>query len=108
MKDKFKVTVVFPCDFEDDAYGTCILDIFKDYHSLIGHFTKLNSAINHFINGVHKDEDLIFLKENSSITPVSVEIGVQLFCQDEVKRKEITKKLLRLFGLVMHRVRAEL
>lgn len=91
--------IISTCDFEDDAYGTCILDIFKDYHSLIGHFTKLNSAINHFINGVHKDEDLVFLKENSSITPVSVEIGVQLFCQDELKRKEITKKLLRLLNI---------
>ena len=90
--------IISTCDFEDEAYGTCILDIFRDYHSLIGHFTRLNSAITHFINNVTKPENMAFLKENTSITPVSVQIAVKLFCHDAVRQDEIVRTILDIMG----------
>ena len=90
--------IISTCDFEDEAYGTCILDIFRDYHSLIGHFTRLNSAITHFINNVTKPEDMAFLKENTSITPVSVQIAAKLFCHDAVRQDEIVRTILDIMG----------
>lgn len=73
--------IISTCSFEDAAYGRCILDVFRDYHSLIEHFHKLNLAVSDYLGGHFSSEDLSFLKSNPAVTPVAVEIAVKLFCK---------------------------
>lgn len=75
--------IISTCSFEDAAYGRCILDVFRDYHSLIEHFHRLNLAVTDYLGGQFSSEDLSFLKSNPSVTPVAVEIAVKLFCKDK-------------------------
>lgn len=89
--------IISTCQFEDDAYGRCILDDFRDYHTLIRHFARLNSAVTHFINGQMEEEDSAFLARDSFLTPVSVEIAVRLFCA-ESSVQETCHKLMSVCG----------
>ena len=88
--------IISTCEFEDEAYGQCILDIFRDYHSLIEYFNRLNTAVTNYINGYKNTETLAFFEQNSSITPISVEIAVRLFCKDTSKQTEIVNEICEL------------
>lgn len=85
--------IISTCEFEDETYGHCILDVFSDYHSLAEHFTRLNSVISNYINGYGNSLELNYLRENTSITPVSIQIAVQLFCKDAEKQTAILQEL---------------
>lgn len=87
--------IISTCSFEDEAYGRCILDIFRDYHSLIDHFHRLNSAVSNYVNGRASSEDFAFFKETTSLTPATVEIAVKLFCKDVSRQKEITAEICK-------------
>lgn len=63
--------IISTCEFEDAAYGSCILDKIKDYPSLISHFNKLNNAV----SGCG---DRTYLN-NPLLTPAAVEIAKMLF-----------------------------
>lgn len=88
--------IISTCEFEDEAYGHCILDIFSDYHGLVEHFIRLNLAVSNYINGYEKNIQLSYLKENPSITPVSLKIAVQLFCKDISRQSAILHELTNL------------
>ncbi len=88
--------IISTCKFEDEAYGRCILDVFRDYHSLIEHFSRLNSAVTNFINGFSCKEDFEFMEHNTTITPVSIEIAVRLFCKDTSMQMEMVHELCKL------------
>ena len=88
--------IISTCEFEDEAYGRCILDIFRDYHSLIEYFNRLNTAVTNYINGYANAETLAFFEQNESITPVSVEIAVRLFCKDASKQAEMIEEICGL------------
>lgn len=88
--------IISTCEFEDEAYGQCILDIFRDYHSLIEYFNRLNTAVTNYINGYKNTETLAFFEQNSSITPISAEIAVRLFCKDTSKQTEIVNEICEL------------
>ena len=88
--------IISTCEFEAEAYGKCILDIFRDYHSLIEYFSHLNSAVTNYINGYATTNDLAFFEQNTSIRPVSIEIAVRLFCKDGSKQAEIIEEICGL------------
>ena len=88
--------IISTCEFEDAAYGQCILDIFRDYHSLIEYFNRLNTAVTNYINGYANAETLAFFEQNESITPVSVEIAVRLFCKDASKQAGMIEEICGL------------
>lgn len=88
--------IISTCEFEDEAYGHCILDIFRDYNSLIEHFNRLNSAVLSYINGYAKVQDTAFFQENDFITEISVQIAVRLFCLDEIKQPEISSRICKI------------
>lgn len=88
--------IISTCEFEDEAYGQCILDVFRDYHSLIEHFNRLNSAVCRYINGYVRPQDTAFFKENILVTKVSVEIAVKLFCQNTARQTPIIDKICEL------------
>lgn len=73
--------IISTCEFEDEAYGRCILDDIRDYHSLTEHFSRLNTAASHLAHGHASKEDKAFLKENSLVTPIAVSIAMKLFGQ---------------------------
>lgn len=93
--------IISTCQFEDDAYGRCILDDFCDYRTLIRHFSRLNSAVAHFINGQMEETDSAFLSQDPFLTPVSVEIAVRLFCE-EASVPETCRKLLETIAQHTH------
>lgn len=70
--------IISTCKFEDQMYGKCILDTIKDYHSLIKHFGRLNTAVAHTLNECTSTEDSIFLNQNSLITPIAAEIALKI------------------------------
>ncbi len=70
--------IISTCKFEDEAYGTCILDSLCDYPGLIRHFARLNTAVTHRLKGCISEEEQLFLSSNSLITPVSIEIATKL------------------------------
>ena len=72
------IQIISTCKFEDQMYGKCILDSFRDYHSLIRHFGQLNTAIAHSINQCTTAEDSAFLQQNHLITPIAVEIAQKI------------------------------
>lgn len=88
--------IISTCGYEDEAYSRCILDIFRDYHSLIDYFHRLNRAVSNFVKGHASSEDLTFLGENTSLTPAAIEIAVKLFCKDTSKQGEITTKICQI------------
>lgn len=88
--------IISTCEFEDEAYGRCILDVFRDYHSLIEYFNRLNTAVTNYINGYANAETLAFFEQNESITAVSVEIAVRLFCKDASKQAEMIEEICGL------------
>ena len=88
--------IISTCEFEDAAYGRCILDHFRDYQILLRHFRRMNGAVTNFINGHTKPEDFTLFEQNTAITPVSIEIAVRLFCTDESKQADIIQKICEL------------
>ena len=70
--------IISTCKFEDQAYGKCILDQITDYHSLIRHFSKLNTAVAHSLKKSTTKEDLDFGQQQNLITPIAVEIAIKL------------------------------
>lgn len=70
--------IISTCEFEDEAYGVCILDKLSDYKLLITHFRKLNAVVSGYINGENKEADLSFIKDNEYITQVSLDIAAKL------------------------------
>ncbi|MGN0308653.1 MAG: DUF4422 domain-containing protein [Lachnospiraceae bacterium] len=70
--------IISTCEFEDEAYGSCILDIFRDYRSLTEFFSTLNIAVSNKLNGYARTEDIAFLEKNSAVTPLAVEIAASL------------------------------
>ena len=93
--------IISTCQFEDEAYGRCILDDFRDYRTLIRHFSRLNSAVAHFISGQMEETDSAFLSQDPFLTPVSVEIAVKLFCE-EASVPETCRKLLETIAQHTH------
>lgn len=85
--------IISTCEFEDAALGTCILDIVRDYRSLIRHFGQLNQAVTNYIGGQTTADDLAFLKQNRAITPVAIEIAVRLFCTEASKLDSVVKEI---------------
>ncbi len=71
--------IISTCKFEDRTYGTCILDVFNDYQSLIRHFGRLNTAISHKQNHCATTEEEAFLTETTFITPMAIEIASRLY-----------------------------
>lgn len=88
--------IISTCSFEDEAYGHCILDIFRDYNRLIEHFHQLNSTVANFINGHSTETDLSYFRENTSLTPAAIEIAVKLFCTDPAKQQKISREICEL------------
>ena len=85
--------IISTCEFEDAAYRSCILDIVRDYNSLIKHFNQLNSVVSSYCNEFATANDLAFFEQHSYITPVSIEIAVKLFCKDVTRQTDITDRL---------------
>lgn len=80
--------IISTCEFEEEAYGFCILDKLSDYQMLITHFRKLNAVVSSYLNGNANEEDLTFIKENAYITPVSLDIAAKLQgkeCPEQIK-----------------------
>ena len=67
--------IISTCKFEDLEYGKCILDSIRDYHSLIRHFGRLNTAVAHSVNQCITEDEQNFLEHNPLVTPVSIEIA---------------------------------
>lgn len=70
--------IISTCKFEDKLYGKCTLDIFRDYHNLIRHFGRLNTAVVHTINECATSADMEFLQNKTLVTPIAVEIATKL------------------------------
>jgi len=70
--------IISTCKFEDQMYGKCILDTIKNYHDLIQHFGRLNTAVAHSLNHCTTDKDKAFLQQNHLVTPISIEIATHL------------------------------
>lgn len=70
--------IISTCKFEDLTYGKCILDTITDYHSLIRHFSRLNTAVVHTLNNCMTTEDTSFLEQNELVTPIALEISKKL------------------------------
>ena len=70
--------IISTCKFEDLTYGKCILDTITDYHSLIRHFSHLNTAVVHTLNNCMTAEDTSFLEQNELVTPIALEISKKL------------------------------
>ncbi len=70
--------IISTCKFEDEMYGKCILDTITDYHSLIQHFSRLNTAVVHSLNNCMTSEDTTFLEQNELVSPIALEISKKL------------------------------
>lgn len=64
--------IISTCEFEDAAYGYCILDKIRDYPSLVSHFNKLNDAVSGCAGRA-------YLEDNPLLTPAAVQIASMLF-----------------------------
>lgn len=71
--------IISTCEYEDEAYGRCILDDIRDYPSLVRHFNRLNTAVSHSSRGCADIQDKDFLEKNTLLTPLAVEIAAKLF-----------------------------
>lgn len=85
--------IISTCEFEAEAYGQCILDRIRDYPSLIEHFSRLNSAVSNFLHKNMRKEDFSFLKQNTCLTPLSIEIAVGLYTQKSDEQKKAIEEL---------------
>ena len=100
--------IISTCEFEDAAYGQCILDKIHDYPSLINHFSRLNevvldyvnhSSVTSFVSSYVDDSSYVnynYLKQNPFLTPVAVEIAVTLFCENANLREKIYEEICRI------------
>lgn len=88
--------IISTCEFEDETYGQCILDSFRDYRQLVRHFGRMNLAVTNFINEHPCADDYDFFRQNTYITPISIEIAVRLFCTDDLSRERITRQICGL------------
>lgn len=70
--------IISTCEYEMDAYNTCILDHITDFALLIQHFNRMNQAICHKLAGYEIDEDLEFLN-NPLITKEAIQISNALY-----------------------------
>jgi len=70
--------IISTCEYEDDAYGHCILDTYHSYPELINHFKQLNyfvaSTAEAAEDKIHKQHFL----QNPYVTPLSLKIAKQL------------------------------
>lgn len=87
--------IISTCSFEDELYGKCILDLIRDYDSLIAHFHKLNAAVCRFLNDRPLTEDVRFLRQDDAVTPKAVEISLQMFCKDAARQKDTYDRILK-------------
>ena len=71
--------IISTCKYEDENYGKCILDSMRDYHNLISHFAKVNTAVAHSQNNCLTREEKIFLEQNPLITPILLEIATKIY-----------------------------
>ncbi|MBQ9991108.1 MAG: DUF4422 domain-containing protein [Lachnospiraceae bacterium] len=71
--------IISTCEFEDEAYGRCILDDIRDYPALVEHFGRLNTAVSHQARGYADAQDKAFLRQNALVTPMAKEIALRLF-----------------------------
>lgn len=85
--------IISTCSFEDETYHSCILDNIRSYDSLICHFHHFNLAVSHILSDQPTKYDLQFLEQNLCITPIAVEIAVQLFCKNPSILQEAVKKV---------------
>lgn len=71
--------IISTCKFEDETYGRCILDTYKDYRKLIRHFEQLNTAVAHSLNHCLTANEDAFLYENPTVTPIAIHIATKLY-----------------------------
>lgn len=71
--------IIITCEHEDITYGKCILDNHFSYFDLLTHFSKLNQSVVHRKNNCLSKEEKAFLEENSSITPIAIEISSKIY-----------------------------
>ena len=70
--------IISTCKFEDQEYGTCILDQIQDYHGLLRHFERLNAAVAHSLHHCLLPQAEVFLKNNQLLTEVAIAIAKKL------------------------------
>ncbi len=70
--------IISTCKFEDQKYGTCILDQIKDYHGLLRHFEQLNAAVAHSLHHCLLPQEEKFLKNNPLLTEIAIAIAEKL------------------------------
>ncbi len=70
--------IISTCEFEDAAYGHCILDTYSDYESLLSHFRHLNTTILAYVNHQLSEEELAIYQKQNFITDISLEIALKL------------------------------
>ena len=85
--------VISTCSFEQELYGHNLLDIIRDYHSLMEFCHRLNEIVNHFLTGTESAADISWLKKSTALSPKAVDIAIQMFCSDEDLKEKVFSKI---------------
>lgn len=90
---KLCMQIISTCEFETEAYGSCILHRIHSYPALIRHFNQLNRIVTDYGN-TFCIKDIPEAEFISLLTPLSIQIAVTLFFADDPMQDKICQELL--------------
>lgn len=71
--------IISTCEYEQSAYGRCILEKCHNYIDLINHFRHLNSVVCSFLNQKLDNHEWEIFQKEELITPISIKIALKLY-----------------------------
>lgn len=90
---RLSMQVISTCEFEQQAYGHCILQTVCEFRALMDLFTGLNRAVEHYKWKKETKEDRAFLQKKE-ISAIAVEIAVEVLCRED-ERKQVKERIFR-------------
>ena len=70
--------IISTCEFENEAYGHCILEHYHTYAELVAHFKHLNSVASSYINHEITESEWEDFQKEELFTPISIKIALKL------------------------------
>ena len=86
--------IIATADMENRTYGRTILDDENDFRKLIDIFTKLNSAINNFLQKRQTNSDIDIIKQ-PMLSDIAVRIAVTILPVDEQTKQELIECIFK-------------
>jgi len=70
--------IISTCEFDNEAYGHCILEHYHTYAELVAHFKHLNSVASSYINHEITESEWEDFQKEELFTPISIKIALKL------------------------------